>query len=188
MASDELISFQEFVFDDVVDTQSHSNVQENLFQSKSTKRLFIIRDISTETRKNIYDPNPFTTDIIPEFTLRALYSFISNSTSVCIVYSPLRRAVVTANVIKKLFPKIKFKEHEFFREVKTGFCDHFVGEEFVRDDKEEFFGRMKNGIEFIAKTIKETDIVLITHESFIVQMTKMHLQPGCFTRIDLDVS
>ena len=187
MSEDELISFQEFVFDEF--DEKPAEQLKAPFKKSLTKKLFIVRDLSTQTRKNIFDPSPFTTDKIPDHTMRSLFSFIKNNEpDVVVIFSPLRRAVVTADAIKKVFPKIKYKEHEYFREVKVGFCDHFVGEEFVRETKDDFFDRLKLGIEIMSKTVKENNIVLITHESYIVQLARMHLDPGQFIRIDLDVS
>jgi broad specificity phosphatase PhoE len=186
MQEDELISFQEFVFDEVAPPTNTKNSQLDV---KYTKNLFIIRDISSEIRRNIFDPPIFVSDKIPDETLRSLYNFIKGGENdVCVIYSPLRRAVETMKIIKKLFPKLRYKEHEYFREVIVYQKDHFIEEPITSENKEIFFERLKKSIDYLAKNLKEKKIVIISHESFIVQLTRVHLEPGQYIKIDLDVS
>jgi hypothetical protein len=197
MESDEEVKFTEFVFED-------EEPQRIPRAPKKTKRLLFVRDMCYTLSKVNRNCSCSLTDRISKENLDKIYDFIVTSdtrslvadrvtldvSDIYLVSSPLVRAENTAKFIHSIFfknTKLRIKYHEYFREIKTHPADFFEGEEFIKDTRYSFGERQKLAFDYLTKTIKENNIIIVTHEKFISQLTQLPHGPGECVRLDFDI-
>jgi phosphohistidine phosphatase SixA len=196
MNSDEEVKYTEFVFED-------ETLPDRIERApKKTKRLLFVRDVCTVFSKINKNQPCSNLDDIPTLTLNKIKEFIvssgcildsskdsNNLNDVYIISSPLLRAEMTAKMIcKKLnIPNKKIKYHEYFREVKLNLSDFFEEEEIVFDTKETFRQRMRLMFEYLTKNIKEDNVIIVTHEKLISQLTEKINYPGDYFETEFDI-
>lgn len=193
MDSDEEVKFTEFVFED-------EEPQPIPRAPKKTKRLLFVRDMCYTLSKVNRNCSCSLTDRISKENLDKIREFIEASTAsltstidvsdIYLVSSPLVRAENTAKFIHSTFfknTKLRIKYHEYFREIKTHPADFFEGEEFIKDTRNSFGERQKLAFDYLTKTIKENNIIIVTHEKFISQLTQLPHGPGECVRLDFDI-
>ena len=197
MDSDEEVKFTEFIFED-------DELQPIPRAPKKTKRLLFVRDMCYTLSKVNRNCSCSLTDRISRENLDKIYEFITSSTAsstenaattldvsdIYLVSSPLVRAENTAKFIHSTFfknTKLRIKYHEYFREIKTHPADFFEGEEFIKDTRNSFGERQKLAFDYLTKTIKENNIIIVTHEKFISQLTQLPHGPGECVRLDFDI-
>jgi hypothetical protein len=206
MDSDEEVKFTEFVFED-------EELKPIPRAPKKTKRLLFVRDMCSTLSKVNRNCFCSRTDRISRENLDKIYEFITSSATseasntvssdilassaasvdvsdIYLVSSPLIRAESTAKFIHTTFfknTKLRIKYHEYFREIKTQPADFFEGEEFIKDTRYSFGERQKLAFDYLTKTIKENNIIIVTHEKFISQLTQMPHGPGECVRLDFDI-
>lgn len=205
--SDEEVKFTEFIFEEEEPPQFIEKAP------RKTKRLLFVRDICTHYSKINRNITCLQHDDIPRATLEKILDFIftsmpplkggnsqniqsaadlrnpNNLSDLYIVSSPLMRAEHTSKLLcKKLgIPHNKIKYHEYFREVKLKLHDLFEGEEEVYDTKETFGKRLRDIFHYITHNIKESNIIIITHEKFISQLTEKTNLPGDYYETEFDI-
>jgi hypothetical protein len=188
MDSDEEVKFTEFIFED-------EEPQPIPRAPKKTKRLLFVRDMCYTLSKVNRNCSCSLTDRISRENLDKIHEFIVTSASttssdIYLVSSPLVRAENTAKFIHSTFfknTKLRIKYHEYFREIKTHPADFFEGEEFIKDTRNSFGERQKLAFDYLTKTIKENNIIIVTHEKFISQLTQLPHGPGECVRLDFDI-
>jgi hypothetical protein len=200
MDSDEEVKFTEFIFED----EELKPIQR---APKKTKRLLFVRDMCYTLSKVNRNCSCSLTDRISKENLDKIREFIETSAAssgastasstssvdvsdIYLVSSPLVRAENTAKFIHSTFfknTKLRIKYHEYFREIKTHPADFFEGEEFIKDTRNSFGERQKLAFDYLTKTIKENNIIIVTHEKFISQLTQLPHGPGECVRLDFDI-
>lgn len=192
MSEDERVMYTEFIFED-------EEPEPVIRAPKKTKRLLFVRDMNYTPSKIHRNYMCTSTDRIPRENLDKIREFIDTCdppTDLILISSPLARAENTAKFIHQHFfktnpnlahPNKRVKYHDYFREIKTHPGDFFEGEEIIKDTRETFGERQKAAFEYLTHVVKENNIIIVTHEKFMSQLTQTPHGPGDCVQLDFDI-